>query len=253
MKAKTEGIKASPSRLNEHPFILRSSSDILTVMHPVIIVMVKAPRAGEAKTRLSPPLSASDAASLAACFAQDTVINARRVWHDVLIAFAPADGRATLEAMLPRDVHWLEQQGADLGARLDMVAAQAVARGFSPLIILGADSPTLPASFIATALDALTNNEADIALGPTEDGGYYLVGLRHPVAGLFQDIAWSTPLAYAQTAANAARLHLRLFQLPTWYDVDTPADLMRLRHHILTDQATQARALQTSRWLNHHA
>src|SRR5215207_6756464 len=191
-------------------------------MPPAVVVMVKAPRAGFVKTRLTPPLSAGEAAALAACFAQDAVRGAVLSACEVVIAYTPADGRATLEALLPGGLRWLEQRGRDLGERLEHAAAQSFARGAGPLVFVGTDSPTLPPSFITRAVSSLDAGEADIALGPTEDGGYYLVGLRRPAPGLFRDIAWSTPHAYAHTARNAARLNLRLLELPAWYDVDTP-------------------------------
>jgi rSAM/selenodomain-associated transferase 1 len=223
-------------------------------MRPVCIVMVKAPRAGAVKTRLTPPLSGEQAASLAACFAQDTVACVRRVAPEVMLAYAPADGRARLEELFPEGgLMWVEQRGDDLGARLDAAAAHALALGRGPVIIVGADSPTLPPSFVRQALASLAEGEADVALGPTDDGGYYLVGLRQSSGGLFRDVAWSTPLAYRQTADNAARLGLRTLELPRWYDVDTPADLLRLREEILADEESRRRAPATRRWLLAHA
>lgn len=216
---------------------------------PAVIIMVKAPRAGSVKTRLTPPLSEMDAAALAACFAQDTVNGASRVTSEVIIAYAPADGREMLEAFLPDGLRWLEQRGEDLGERLEAVAAQAFATGFGPLVFIGADSPTLPSQFIATAIDSLAAAESDIALGPTEDGGFYLVGLRQNTHGLFRNIAWSTSQAYAHASRNAARLGLRLLELPPWYDVDTPADLERLRSELSGDEQARMRAPATYQWL----
>jgi uncharacterized protein len=221
-------------------------------MRCVVIVMIKTPRAGLVKTRLAPPLSEMDAASLAACLAQDSVGNALSVVRDVIVAYAPADGRATLEALLPDGLRWLEQQGADLGARLEGAVAHAASLGFSPVIVTGTDSPTLPASFIEQARDQLAAGKVDAALGPTEDGGYYLVGLRYPVQRLFRNVAWSTPLAYEQTTRNAASSQLRLLQLPTWYDVDTFSDLLRLRDQIFSDSAARSQAQATYRWLLAH-
>ena len=216
---------------------------------PVVIVMVKAPTPGFVKTRLVPPLTAEEASGAARCFAQDTVANARRIVSDVLIAYTPSGGRAELEPLLPGGLHWAEQGGRDLGERLEAIVGHADGLGFKPLIITGTDSPTLPASFVETARDALTEGDADVALGPTADGGYYLVGLRAPVPELFRGVAWSTPLAYRQTADNAARLGLRLLELPQWYDVDGPADLARLREEMFTDEEARARAPATYRWL----
>jgi rSAM/selenodomain-associated transferase 1 len=216
---------------------------------PVIIVVVKAPLAGLVKTRLTPPLSADDAAALAACFAQDVVNNAKRAASELIIAYAPASGRDALDKLLRGKLLWLEQQGADLGERLEHAAMHAFDLGFSPLVLLGADSPTLPHAFITTATQSLAAAESDITLGPTEDGGYYLVGLRRPTSGLFQNIDWSSPQAYAQTVRNARHLGLRLLELPPWYDVDTFSDLLRLRAEIFSDEEARRRAPTTYRWM----
>jgi rSAM/selenodomain-associated transferase 1 len=216
---------------------------------PVVIVMAKAPRAGVAKTRLTPTLAPDDAAALAACFLQDAVFSARRVVRDVMVAYAPAEAREMMKAMLQGELLWTEQQGADLGERIETVIREASAQGFSPIVVIGADSPTLPPEFIEAAIRSLSNCEADIALGATEDGGYYLIALREPALNLFQNIEWSTPRAFEQTARNAARLGLRLKALPVWYDVDTPSDLRRLRDEFDADADASRRAPATSRWL----
>jgi rSAM/selenodomain-associated transferase 1 len=219
---------------------------------PVVVVMVKAPLPGFVKTRLAPPLTEEDAASLAACLAQDTVATAQRAVADVVIAYTPSAGRAILEPLLPPGLHWIEQQGTDLGERLEQIVQRASRGGFGPLIITGADSPTMPASFIETACEALAGGEADVALGPTADGGYYLVGVGVDCRGLFRGVAWSTPLAYRQTADNVSRLGLRILKLPQWYDVDTPEDLMRLRDELFADEEARTRAPATYRWLVAH-
>jgi rSAM/selenodomain-associated transferase 1 len=225
--------------------------------NPAIIVMAKAPRAGEAKTRLAPPLTPEAAAQLAARLFADTVSLALGTGAAVVVAYAPADGRAPLEEALraasfeetTADVLWLEQRGEDLGGRLYGVVGRAFAEGFGPLLFVGADSPTLPPAFLASALEGLAGGRADVALGPTEDGGYYAVGMRRAAAGLFDSVEWSTPRAYAQTARNAARLGLRLLELPPWYDVDTPADLARLRAELDNDDDARRRAPSTCKWV----
>jgi glycosyltransferase A (GT-A) superfamily protein (DUF2064 family) len=148
---------------------------------------------------------------------------------------------------------WFAQRGEDLGARIESAAVYAFARGRGPVVVVGTDSPTLPPSFVERAFASLSSEESDVALGPTEDGGYYLVGLREPFEGLFRNVEWSTPRAYARTAENVARAGLRLLELPRWYDVDTPADLLRLRDEMLTDEAARERAPATREWLRAQA
>lgn len=216
---------------------------------PAIIVMVKAPRSGRAKTRLIPAIGAEGAAGLAACLARDTVRIAQGIVRDVLVAYSPADGKAELQDLLPDGLLWTEQAEGDLAERLQSAASDAAELGFGPLVLIGTDSPTLPPSYVETALDSLTLDRADLVLGPAEDGGYYLAGLRMPVPHLFDDIDWSTARVYEQTAANAARLGLRVQALPSWYDVDTPRDLLHLWHEYDTSTAARTRAPATYRWL----
>jgi glycosyltransferase A (GT-A) superfamily protein (DUF2064 family) len=90
----------------------------------------------------------------------------------------------------------------------------------------------LPAEYVERAVDLLTNS--DVVIGPAEDGGYYLIGLRQKHPGLFSDIAWSSSRVAAQTLERAATLGLTAARLPPWYDVDTPADLERLRAELVS-------------------
>ena len=221
-------------------------------MRPVIVVMIKAPSAGFAKTRLTPPLSQSDAAALALCFVKDVITSALSIMPNVIVAYAPHDGRAILEHVLPKDLLWFEQEGADLGERLNSAIAYAGNLGFSPIIVLGADSPTLPPSFIEIARDALAAEETAVTLGPTIDGGYYLVGLSKPVPRLFQNIDWSTTATFEQTVENINRLGLRLFELPQWYDIDTFADLDLLCKELRSDNKARNQAPATHGWLLAH-
>ena len=216
---------------------------------PAVIVMVKAPVPGTVKTRLVPPLTAEAAAGLAAAFAQDAVRNARQI-ADVLVAYAPAGGNLILEPLLPPDVQWTPQRGSNLGERMGAAMTDAAAWGFSPLLVIGTDSPTLPPTFLAEAIQALQAGAADLVLGPAEDGGYYLVGAAQPCPGLFDGVAWSTDAALTQTAANAARLGLRCHFLPTWHDVDTGEDLARLRRELEADPAVCVRVPATALWLS---
>lgn len=221
-------------------------------MLPVVIVMVKAPIAGFVKTRLSPPLSQPDAASLALCFVKDVVHSVQRVIPNIVIAFTPPEGRVVLERSLSKQLLWFAQKGNDLGERLNSAITHAQDLGFNPIIVLGADSPTIPASFIETALNALVTGETDVVLGPTTDGGYYLIGLNGSQPELFQNTSWSSPFTFQQTARKADQLNLRLLQLPEWYDVDTPTDLVTLSNEFLSNPEVRGRAPATCQWLLDH-
>lgn len=221
-------------------------------MRPVIILMVKAPLPGLAKTRLTPPLAQSEAASLALCFVQDVVKSALGITQNVMIAFTPPEGRAMLEASLPNNLHWVEQHGQHLGDRLILAIAYADSLGFSPIITLGTDSPTLPPSFVEQACQILSVGPTDITLGPTRDGGYYLVGVRKPEPELFNNVAWSSPFTFDHTVRNINQLGLRLVILEQWYDVDTVADLRSLNNELRFDEQARNRAPETYNWLLAH-
>lgn len=210
----------------------------------MVIVMVKAPVPGTVKTRLLLP--PEEAAALAAAFAADVVQNAQAV-ADVLIAYAPAAGRALLEPLLPDGLHWTPQRGGGLGDRLAAAMTDAAELGFGPLLVIGTDSPTLPRAYLAQALTMLA--ETAVVLGPTEDGGFYLLGTPRPLPELLEDVEWSTAEVLAQTVENA-RLHGHSIGfLPPWYDIDTPGDLERLRRELDTNPEARRLAPATGRWL----
>lgn len=209
---------------------------------PAVIVMVKAPVPGTVKTRLLLP--PEDAAALASAFAADAVQNARAV-AEVLIAYAPDNGRAILEPLLASDLHWTPQRGRGLGERLAGAMADAAALGLGPLLVIGTDSPTLPPAYLTQTLTLLA--ETDVVLGPTEDGGFYLLGTHRPQPELFENVAWSTAEVLAQTAENARAHGHTVSFLPPWYDIDTPEDLERLRREMDSVPEVRRRAPATAR------
>lgn len=215
-------------------------------MPAAIVVVAKAPRPGAVKTRLIPHLGAQDAADLAARMLQDTVAAARRLAPRVAVAYAPDDGREAMEPLLGPDLLWIAQRGDDLGARMEHAARGAAAAGCAPLILMGADSPTLSPDAVSEGFGLLEST--DLALGPSEDGGVWCIGLRRPAPGLFDGIAWSTAAVFAQLKENALRRGLRVGTLATGYDIDTVADLDRLR----ADPHLPTRAPVTAAWLDAH-
>jgi rSAM/selenodomain-associated transferase 1 len=199
------------------------------------VVIAKAPRPGHSKTRLCPPLDAAQAADLARAFLQDTVDLALRVVGATVTVFHPGDpGAATLlRRLVPEGVAIMAQQSRGLGPGLIEAAARHFTTGAASVLLLDSDSPSLPLAHLDAARAAL--REHDAVLGPCEDGGYYLLGLRAPQPGLFTEIAWSTPAVVAQTRARARALDLSMPLLPCWYDVDDGAALRRLCDDLTRD------------------
>jgi rSAM/selenodomain-associated transferase 1 len=199
-----------------------------------VAIMAKAPRPGQVKTRLCPPLAAAEASELYRCFLLDKIAQVRaldRAWPAV--AYTPADAREEFERLAP-GFGLLAQRGRGLGERLIHAVADLAAAGHRGVIATDTDTPTLPLPCLAAAVRVLEGAEADVVLGPTEDGGYYLVGVSAPVPALFEDMPWSTPAVLARTLERARALGLAVRLLPAWFDVDTAPDLDRLRAALAT-------------------
>ncbi len=205
-----------------------------------IAVMAKAPRPGAVKTRLVPPLTQEAAAALSAGFLRDMTENitlaAREVAICGYVAHAPAGFEAEFDGMLADGTRLVLADGAGVSAsrvqgfgRSLLHAAQALfAQGHDAVCLLNSDSPTLPNSILAQSAAALAESGDRIVLGPAEDGGYYLLGMKAPHIHLFEDIAWSTGEVAAQTRERARALDLPLVELDPWYDVDDAPALLRL-------------------------
>lgn len=198
-----------------------------------LVIFAKAPVPGQVKTRLCPPLTPDEAATVHGSFVIDTLERTRtavskfRLPVDRYLACAPSSALAFFKIMEERHaVRLLDQEGADLGARMHAVCQTLFARGYGQVVIVGTDAPSLPLDYYRQALELLTRH--DVVFGPALDGGYYLVGLTHAVPELFREIPWSTDRVFALTAEKAAQLGLTSGVLPEWRDVDTIDDLNAL-------------------------
>jgi rSAM/selenodomain-associated transferase 1 len=199
-----------------------------TDMRVALAVMAKAPRAGEVKTRLCPPLTPAEAAELYRCFLHDTLDKVRACDAAIpVLSYAPCSARDLFTTLAP-GFTLIPQRGDDLGARMADCFAQLFAQGYQAVALTGSDLPTLPPEVFQQALHLLTTPHIDVVLGPSEDGGYYLIGLRSLHRALFENMTWSTSQVLAETVKRAEMQQLRIAYLPIWYDVDTPDDLARL-------------------------
>ena len=210
--------------------------------------MAKAPRPGEVKTRLCPPLLPADAALLYRSFLLDKISAVAALANaQPVVAYTPADARTEFDALAP-GFSLIPQQGADLGARLHETLQALLAGGHAGAIAVDSDTPTLPREFLQQAVDSLAGPGPDVVIGPTEDGGYYLIGVRVAHRELFDDMPWSTPEVLDVTLRRAASAGLRVACLPPWFDIDTPDDLERLRSTLAAD-GTAMTAPETRRLL----
>jgi uncharacterized protein len=195
-------------------------------------IMAKAPRVGEAKTRLVPPLSPAEAAGLSACFISDAAENiaraAKQTAIEGYIAYSPPGAESEFAPLLADGTRLLPSPRVGLGLSLYDAAKSLLDVGYGSVCLINSDSPTLPTAILVDAARALSAPDDRVVLGPAEDGGYYLIGLKQPHAGLFHGIAWSTNAVFAQTVVRAREIALEPIVLPTWYDVDDAESLHRL-------------------------
>jgi rSAM/selenodomain-associated transferase 1 len=199
--------------------------------------MAKAPRVGDVKTRLAPPLSAAEAAGLSGCFIRDIADNigaaARSTPIHGYAAYSPPGSEAVFRAILPDAIRLLPPRRIGLGHSLADATEDLLASGYGSACLVNSDSPTLPTSILVEAAQTLQASGDRVVLGPAEDGGYYCIGIKNRHARLFEDIDWSTAQVLAQTLDRACEIGLDTVVLPMWYDVDDRASLRRLAEELL--------------------
>ena len=195
-------------------------------MSPVLLVFAKVPRPGDVKTRLTPVLSPEAAAHLYDAFLRDALALYSELAVDVRLYLAPPFPDGGIEGM-PTQMSVHEQQGDGLGPRMQHAFHEAFRAGYERAVIVGTDHPTLPPAFIQRALNAL-KTPGTITIGPSEDGGFYLLGMNDFYPHLFERMTYSHDEVFADTRARAEATEAQVLVLPEWYDVDTPSALRRL-------------------------
>jgi len=188
----------------------------------VLAVFLKRPRAGEVKTRLIPDLGAGAATALYRAMVEETLRRTAPGEYERRLFFSPPGADAEIAGWLPGE-RCTPQVGSSLGERMAQAFEKTFADGGGRTALIGTDLPWITRERIVAALTAL--GEHDLVLGPSVDGGYYLVGLREPHPDLFTGIAWSTPSVYAATLEKARELGLSSFALPEERDIDTLEDV----------------------------
>lgn len=205
-----------------------------------IAVMAKASIPGRTKTRLVPPLTAEDAASLNTSFLRDVadnLISASALANiSGFMAFAPAGSAAFFRDILPERIGLVETVAPGFGECLFHAAVALLDAGHDGVCLLNSDSPTLPTAYLVAAATALAAPGDRVVLGPSIDGGYYLLGLKRPHRRLFEDVDWSTERVAEQTLARAREIGVAEHQLPSWYDVDDLGALRELVDELLEDR-----------------
>jgi uncharacterized protein len=208
-------------------------------------VMMKTPRNGFSKTRLSPPLSSEEAASISRCFLKDTsaAIDALSQEDPFVVGVAiytPVGSEATLAELLPPGFKMIAQREGGFGTRLLGATEELFSVGFSAVCLIGSDSPTLPFHCLRDVSTFLKGPKDQLVIGPCKDGGYYLLGLRHAHRRLFEDITWNTDRVYRETLERSKEINLPAITLPAWFDVDDQLSLNRLLSELFPEHANEA-------------
>ena len=190
-----------------------------------LIIFAKAPIPGQVKTRLCPPLAPDEAATLHGTMVLDTLERSRNLLgFDRFLACAPSKQHPFFKAVGARQgVHLLEQVQGDLGHRMHDMFCSLFESGYRSAVVVGTDLPTVHSELLRQALKGLADH--DVVLGPSVDGGYYLIGLNRPMVELFSDIPWSTDQVLPSTLEKAQRLSLSVQLLTQHRDLDTLTDL----------------------------
>ena len=194
-----------------------------------LAVMAKAPLPGQVKTRLQPSLTAEEAAALSRSLLVDQLNHLQELaTTDFYLAFAPDDAQCLMEKLAPSCFHLFPQQGDDLGGRMAAVFEGLFQMGHRSIVLIGGDLPPVPLRFFNQAYAFLESSEKRVVLGPSRDGGYYLVGSNRRTPEIFQDMSWSHSEVLKETQNRLASLRVAYCLLPPWFDIDTVDDLRYL-------------------------
>ena len=200
-----------------------------------LIVVVKNPVPGSVKTRLQSRYTPEQAAQIYTAFVKDTLATVRTLKIDKrIIAYDPPNAEHAVRDICGNDFEYVPQVQADLGQRMYQALLHQLQMGAKHAILMGTDIPSLPASYIIQAFDHLKTK--DVVLGPSTDGGYYLIGISRPCPEIFVNINWSTPTVLAETTDALRQHNYALGLVPPWFDVDTPKELDVLMAHARAQQ-----------------
>lgn len=199
-------------------------------------IICKAPQPGHSKTRLATAIGEVAASELSACFLRDVAAAIEAVPEALgrrgYGVYAPAGTEQIMRRLLPAGFGLLLQAGDDLGHVLLGATRALLEAGHDCVLLVNGDSPTLPTHLLVQAVESLREPGDRIVLGPASDGGYYLIGLKHPHKHMFTRIAWGTESVARSTCERAAEIGLATTLLSEWYDVDDIETLRWLQEEL---------------------
>jgi len=195
-------------------------------MNRALIVFAKEPVNGTVKTRLKGCFAMDDLTLLYKAFVKDMLAVAHAVKNTRKILAFASEGTPQYLKSVGTGFEMIEQGGATLGDRMHNAFVYAHKKNSKQTVIIGTDSPTLPTRLIEKAFSALRRK--DVVIGPSTDGGYYLIGMKEPRKGIFKGVRWSSASVLKKTLDNAGSLGMTTAILDEWYDVDDSLSLKRL-------------------------
>jgi rSAM/selenodomain-associated transferase 1 len=204
---------------------LKKEEIVKTTCDSCILVFVKYPQKNKVKTRLSRDLGSYSAIALYARFVEDTLETLNKINVNKFIFYSPENYKNKFLKWLGNGYMYRAQKGGDLGERMDNAFLSVFGEGYGRIIILGSDSPDLPVTIIDKALQSLLIH--DTVIGPSLDGGYYLLGFRKEKyqSGVFKKINWSSKIVFEKTMTYLRTKKLKTKILEKWRDIDTANDL----------------------------
>src|SRR6266436_6529368 len=216
----------------------------MTITNSTLVIMAKAPRPGSVKPTLAKSLPLEAVTGLYRCLLNDTIALAQGLDHVEIAIVCPTSDVDDVAHAVGKTVRIVPQTGQGLAAGLTSVFAHFTTRGHQRVIAFNSDSPHLPASVLVAAFDSLESD--DLIVGPTYDGGYYLVGARASYPGLFTSDGMGTGSALETLLMRAGTLGLSVHLTDPFYDIDVAADLSQLADDL---KRIPGKAPRTAKWL----
>lgn len=216
-----------------------------------LIIFAKSPFHGHVKTRLTPPLTPEQAAGLYEAIMLDGIDLYLSVHDTHLLLFASCkDDLDYFRERFP-EMTLFVQEGETLGERMSDAFNEAFAQGHRRVMLFGTDLPTMPLRNIYSGFQLLDAFDDAVVIGPTEDGGYYTIGMKMPMPEIFQGVTFSRIDTYDQTIKRICKLDVALYVLPPWYDIDTIADVRRLDNDLYNPEFSDNILFRTKQYMRY--
>jgi rSAM/selenodomain-associated transferase 1 len=209
-----------------------------------LLFFVKYPQNGKVKSRLQDSLASEKIIELYKHFVMDILTTIQSINIPFIICFYPPDKESSVMNWLGSHYSYQKQQGIDIGERMKDSFKKTFSQGYQKVVLIGSDIPDLPSEILISAFSLL--NKYDVVLGPSEDGGYYLIGFTNTGFSpqIFHNISWNTNLVFEQTINIVKEQEGQVHLLPTWNDIDTISDLKKMYNKHKTSEFSHSETMK---------